>query len=465
MTSATITEAFVDRILGIGYDSIPAEAVELAKHIVLDGLAVMHAGATEPLGVGRLTTAYVHAAGGTPQASVVAGGFKTSMQNAAYANGTMAHALDFDNTSYPPNHPTSPTLPVILAIAEHRRLPGRKVIEALVAAYEAQGRIRWAATGLHTGTGFHKPGTVGLFGAVTAAARMLDLDRQQTLMAFGIAGSRAGSLSINTGTMTKSSHSGHGARMGLESALLAQMGWTASADVFGPKGFFDTFMPGNAKPERLIEGFAAPLWMLDPGVGFKAYPSNGFTQRPISGALALREEHPFTGDAIARVQVVFPRFEYVDRPQPRSGLDGKFSIQYTTLVALLDGKVGVESFTDERRFAADVVALLPKVELVFDDAIPVDKVGMYVIVNVWLKDGRHLTKRVERLPGWPGEGGVPLTREQRHRKFFACTRRELEESAARRMLERVEALDTLPDVNEIMDIARCDGRSPTLHPR
>ena len=456
MSKPTITEALVDKILEIRYESIPPEAIALSKKIALDGLAVLHAGATEPLGVGRLTTDYIKASGGAPQASVVGGGFKTSMQNAAYANGTMAHALDFDNTSYPPNHPTSPTLPAILAIAEHLRLPGGKIIEAIVAAYEVQGRLRWAATGLRTGTGFHKPSTVGMFGAVTAAAKLLDLDRQQTLMAFGITGSRAGSLSINTGTMTKSSHSGHGARMGVEAALLAQMGWTASADVFGPKGFFDTFMPGDSKPERLIEGFASPLWMLDPGVGFKAYPSNGFTQRPISGAIELHDEYGLSQDNIDRVQVMFPRFEYVDRPQPRSGLDGKFSIQYTTLIALLDGEVGVDSFTDERRFAPDVVELLPKVHLQLDDSIPFDKLTMHVIVHVWLKDGRQLTKRIDRLPGWPGKDGVELTTEQRHKKFYSCTRRVLDERAARRMLKLVEQLESLPDVVEIMDIARCD---------
>ena len=121
---------------------------------------------------------------------------------------------------------------------------------------------------------------------MAAASKLLSLDRRQALMAFGVAGSRAGSMSINTGTMTKSSHSGHGARMGVECGLLAKMGWTASADVFGPKGFFDTFMPGNAKPELLVENFAEPLRMLDPGVGFKLYPCNGFTQRPIDAALA-----------------------------------------------------------------------------------------------------------------------------------------------------------------------------------
>jgi len=455
--SETITGAFIDKLLGIRYRSIPPEAIEIAKQVVLDGLAVMHAGATEPTGVGRIATAYVREAGGQPQASVVAGGFKTSMLNAAFANGTMAHALDFDNTSYPPNHPTSPTLPVILAIAEHHRLPGERIIEAVVAAFEAQARVRIASTGLATGVGFHKPGTVGLFGAVTAATKLLDLDREQALMAFGIAGSRAGSISINTGTMTKSSHSGHGARMGLESAVLAKMGWTASADVFGPKGFFDTFMPGKADPGLLTKGFAAPLWMLDPGVGFKAFPSNGFTQRPIDGALELRREHGLRPDQIDRVQVIFPRFEYVNRPQPRSGLDGKFSVQYTTLLALLDGEVTVDSFTDERLAAPDVRALLPKVQFTVDESIPFDKVKMHVIINVWLKDGRQLSKRVDKLLGWP-RTGKPLTREQRHQKFFSCTRRVLDEQEAKRMLEQVERLEMLADVKEIMDIARCENK-------
>ena len=453
MAAASITEALVDKVLALDYASLPPAAIDMAKAVTLDGLAVTLAGAGEPLGVGRISIDYVRAMGGAPQASVIAGGFKTSMLNAAYANGTMAHALDFDNTWYPLNHPTSPTLPAILAIAEHHKLPGKKIIAAIAAAFEVQGRLRIAATGLKTGAGFHKPGTTGLFGAVTAAAKMLDLNKQQTLMAFGLAGSRAGSISINTGTMTKSSHSGHAARMGVECGVLAKMGWTASADVFGPKGFFDTFFQGDAKPELLIDGFAAPLRMVDPGVGFKKHPSNYFTHRPIDAALALREEFKFTPDAIERVEVIFPRFDYVNRPQPLTGLDGKFSVQYATLIALLDGEITIDSFTNERRFAADVEALLPKVKLQVDDAIPSDFDRMHTIVSVWLKDGRQLSKRVDKLSGWIGS---PLTREQRLRKFFGCTRRVLDEKKAQRVLELVERLDTLADVTEIMDIARCE---------
>ncbi len=448
---ATITAQLIDKILAVEYDALPAAAIDMAKQVTLDGIAVMLAGATEPLGLGRIVTQYVKDSGGNPQASVIAGGFKTSMLNAAYANGTMAHALDFDNTWYPLNHPTSPTLPAILAIAENHGLGGRKIIEAIVASFEVQGRLRLAATGLETGSGFHKPGTTGQFGAVTAAAKMLDLDHRQMLMAFGIAGSRAGSLSINTGTMTKSSHSGHAARMGVECAVLAKMGFNGSADVFGPKGFFDTFLFGRAEPHLLIDKFGAPFRMVDPGVGFKKHPSNYFTHRPIDAALALREAHQIQPEQIASVEVVFPRFDYINRPQPETGLDGKFSVQYTTAVALLDGEITVDSFNNERRFAPDVVALLPKITLRFDDSIPNDFDLMHIDMTVTLTHGRVLQQRVDKLSGWMGS---PLTRDQRMKKFHSCARRVLAKDTADRIVAFVENLEHRPNIDELMTLVR-----------
>ncbi len=450
---STLTGRLVERILAIRYESLPPEAIDVAKQVTLDGLAVTLAGATEPLGVGRISIEYVRAMGGAPQASVIAGGFRTSMPNAAYANGTMAHALDFDNTWYPLNHPTSPTLPAILAIAEHEHLSGRKVIEAIAAAFEVQGRLRLAATGMETGSGFHKPGMTGTFGAVAGAARALDLDHRQMLMALGLAGSRAGSIALNTGTMTKSSHSGHAARMGVECAVLARMGWTAAADVFGPKGFFDTFYQGQGEPARLVDGFAEPLRMIDPGVGFKKHPSNYFTHRPIDAALALRAEHAIDPAQIDRVEVVFPRFDYVNRPFPETGLDGKFSVQYTTAVALLDGEITIDSFDNARRFSPDVDSLLRRVTMRIDDNIPNDFDAMHTIVSVTMKSGACYSKRVERLSGWIGN---PLTREQRLRKFHMCARRVIDTSAAQRVVDLVERLDALDDIAEIMDIVRAD---------
>lgn len=447
----TLTEDFADRILGVHYDQLPQEAIDVARHVVLDGIAVMLAGSAEPLGVGRIVTDYARQSGGTPESTVIAGGFKTSMANAAFANGTMAHALDFDNTFYPLNHPTSPTLPAIFAIGEAHGLSGRATIEALVTAFEVQARVRMAATGLNTGKGFHKPGTTGTIGATAAAARLLGLDRHQLLMALGTAGSRAGSLSINTGSMTKSSHSGHAARMGVECAILAKMGWTASAGLFGPGGFFDAFAAGDADPTALTKDFGDPFRMVDPGVGFKKHPCNYFTHRPIDAALALRNEHHIAPDQIASVTVRFPRFDYVNRPAPATGLDGKFSVQYTTALALLDGGITVASFSNERRFAPDMLDLLPRVTMLVDPSIPADFAEMHVEVTVALHDGRVVSRVLRDLTGFIG---FPLSRDERLTKYYACADGILPRETADRVLDLVDRLETLPDIGALLDLLR-----------
>ena len=447
----TTTERFADCILAVTYDTLPAAAVEMAKHVALDGIAVMLAGADEPLGLGRIVTDYVRSTGGTEESTVIAGGYRTGMANAAFVNGTLAHALDFDNTFYPLNHPTSPTLPAILAIAEARNLSGRAIVEAIVTAFEVQGRLRLAATGLETGKGFHKPGTTGTIGATAGSAKLLGLNRTQLLMALGTAGSRAGSLSINTGTMTKSSHSGHAARMGVECAILASMGWTANPDLFGPGGFFDTLCAGIAEPERLTDGFGNPFRMVDPGVGFKKYPSNYFTHRGIDAALALRAEHNLSAERIRGVKIRFPAFDYVNRPNPASGLDGKFSVQYTTAVALLDGKVTVASFSNERRFAPDMVDMLSRTELAVDPTIPKDFAQMYVEVAITLADGSVVTRFLKELSGFVG---FPLTREQRLGKFFGCTEGVIAGPSAHDVLAQVEKLETLESIRPMMDLLR-----------
>ena len=100
-------------------------------------------------------------------------------------------------------------------------------------------------------------------GAVTASGILLGLDEDQFLRAFGIGGSRAGSISTNTGTMTKSSHSGHAARMGVECATLAKIGWTANKDMFGAGGFLELFYGADhVDRDLLLKEFADPFRMI-----------------------------------------------------------------------------------------------------------------------------------------------------------------------------------------------------------
>ena len=448
-SNPSVTAPFVDFVMAVRYENLPAEAIRMAKHVMLDGLGVAIAGSDEASGVGRIAKRYVREIAAGSDATVITGGFKTSVTEAAFANGTMMHALDFDNIWYPLNHPTSPTLPAILAVAEKRKHAGRKVIEAIVTAFEVQGRIRLAATGWEIGRGFHKPGVTGTMGATAGVGKLLGLNRQQMLMAFGIAGSRAGSLSINTGTMTKSSHSGQGARAGVECATLAAMGFTASPDIFGKGGFFDALIGGENHPEYLTEGFGAPYRMVSPGVGFKKYPSSITTHHSIDAALALRAAHDFPSAAISEVEVVFPCWDHVDRPSPASGLDGKFSVQYTVAAALLDSDVTMASFTDARRFAVDMEALLPKIRMAYDASIPADTNDMHVIVHVTLSDGRTFSHKTKELAGWVG---YPLSDEQRLKKFYGCVGTFLPRADAERLVDLVEGLEQLEEISGIMAV-------------
>jgi 2-methylcitrate dehydratase PrpD len=453
----SITSQLVDYLISTRFTDLPADAVDMAKQVCLDGIAVMIAGAREPLGVGRITHDYTRDLGGTPEASVVCGGFRTSALNAAYANGTLCHALDFDNTSVPVNHPTSAALPAILAIAEQQELSGRDVVTAIVLAFEVQGRMRLATRAIGANSIFHKPGVSGLMGAVAGVGKLLQLDPQQFCYAFGTAGSRAGSITVNTGTMTKSSHAGHGARMGVEAGSLAKRGWTAHADVFGTGKFFETFYCEKPhEPELFLKDFGSPWYMLDPGVGFKKYPSNYFTHRAIDAVLDLRARHALKAGDIERVEIDFPDFLHVARV-PKTGLDGKFSVQYCTALALLDGKVGVESFSDDRRFASDMEALLARTQVNLMSEIPRDIDTTYTVVRVRRTDGNVLEARCDVPRGFPG---VPLSREERVSKFYDCVAGALEPAASHRLLADIERLDALTDISSMMQIA-CAARATT----
>lgn len=454
----SITKDLAEIIVETRFENIPDEAIEIAKQVCLDGIGVIVAGSREPLGVGRITIEYVKSLGGTLESTVLATGVKTSAPNAAYANGTLCHALDFDNTWMPLNHPTSPTLPAILALAERENLGGREVLLAIVLAFEVQGRMRVASSGVKSGVvpSFHKPGVSGTIGATTGAGKLLKLDIEQFCMAYGITGSRCSGLTANTGTMTKASHSGHAARMGVECALLSSMGFTAHDDIFGAGCFFESFWGPNTYDLSLfLRDFGRPYRMVDPGVGFKKHPSNYFTHRPIDACLELRRKHDFRPEQISRVFVEFPRFEYVNRPTPKTGLEGKFSVQYATAIALLDGRVTIDSFSDERRFAQDVTGLLSRVQLSIRDDIPTDFSETWVNVQVHLDDGRVLEERCDKPRGmW----GVPLTRNERLDKFRMCMQPAFSTETIEEVIRMVDALPDLDNVRRLTSILAGSSR-------
>jgi 2-methylcitrate dehydratase PrpD len=450
----SITESLAGLLAGADYNDLPSAAVEAATQVVLDGIGVTVAATRASGRLSQIILDYVRPQHGSGDASVIAGGFSTSPESAAFANGALCHALDFESIWHPAEHPTSPTLPAILAIAEARRCTGRDVIKALVLAFEVSGRMRVASARMKVGAipGYHPPGVSGMIGATAGAGVILNLKALELQHAFGIAASRCGSLAANAGTMTKSTHSGHGARMGVESATLAGMGFTACADIFDSGGFFETFYGAEVFDRDLfLRDFGRPYRLVSPGVGMKKYPSNRFTHRPIDAALALREAYALAASDIVRVEIDMPPLTYVDRPKPTSGLDGKFSVQFATAVALMDGDVTVDSFSDARVNAAEVVDLLRRTELKRCSEIPVDTVTTWAVVRLFLRDGRVVERRCDTPRGDPA---MPLTKDERLDKFRTCMMPTFSSARTEAIIDMVGDLVELNEVSRLMALIR-----------
>lgn len=445
------TETLCRTISQTTFASLPSRVVEVAKQIILDGLAVAIAGSAED--GPRLAAEHVKSLGGTEVSTVFGRGFKTSPVSASYVNGISLHVLDYEPMWSPATHATSPTLPTVLALAEMEGAPGREVITAFVKACEIQGRIRLASQQYAPGKlVYHPPGVVGVMGSAVAAAHLLNLDVSQLQNALGIAASRAGGLMANVGTMTKATHCGWAAAAGLDATLLASRGFTGNMGIIeAPNGYAEAFF-GEGFDFQSLLAFGRPFRLVDPGFAIKMFPSQYATHFGITAALELRRaiDDP---QAIRSVRITTPMMPYVDRPSPRTGLEGKFSFQYTVAAALLDGAVNVGTFSDERCLRADMVALLPAITLVQSEEIPGELEKMWVEVAVELQ-GSH--RRTARCDGPKGFWGLPpLTREDHLVKVRDCLDRRLAKEQRERCIQLVEDLDKLESdgVRELIAIA------------
>src|SRR5437762_11546265 len=257
------TSAIAEFIAKSRWEDCPAEAVDAARRAILDCLGVMLAGSVEP--AARIVTDIARSEGGAPIATVVGTPLRTGAVWAALANGTAAHALDFDDTNFAMmGHPTAPVLSAALAAGELALADGRVLVHAFLLGFEVETTLAEVLNPAHYEKGFHATGTLGAMGAAAAAARLLGLDATQTRTALAIAASQASGLKENFGTMTKPFHAGHAARSGVLSALLAREGFTASEQAIeGPQGYLAVLSAGT-REESAIERPWAPWKRLTP---------------------------------------------------------------------------------------------------------------------------------------------------------------------------------------------------------
>lgn len=445
----TATARIAEFIVKSRWEDASLTAIEAAKRAILDSIGVMLAGSVEP--PARIAQRIAEAEGGAPLATVLGTRIRTGGVWAALANGIAGHALDFDDTNFALlGHPSVPILAAALAAGEMAQRDGRDLAHAFLLGFEVETTLAEVMNPAHYAHGWHATSTLGTLGATAASAKLLELDPAETRHALAIAASQASGLKENFGTMTKPFHAGHAAESGVLAALLAREGFTGSeVAIEGRQGYLKVFGSQQEDPAPALERLGAPWKILTTGVAVKPYPSCACTHSLIAALLELRRVHALRPEAVQEVTVGVNRLvpDMLIHHNPKTGLEGKFSAEYCAALALVDGRVGIESFQDARLADPALQSMMRLAKMVVDPTIPGDlEHHVWCRVTVRLRDGRTLEVPPREVPGHPS---APLSREALLAKFRDCAARVLPPDRVESVAEMLEGLDGCPDLRSL----------------
>ncbi len=430
----------------------PREAREMAARAFLDTIGVMLAGASEP--AARIVQATVAVDGPGP-CRILGTAQTAAASNAALANGTAAHAHDFDDMCFVSlAHPSAPLVAAGLAAGEVAHACGAALLDAYVVGFEIEGRLGRAMNPRHYQRGWHCTSTIGTIGATAAVCRLRGLTPAATNHALAIGASEASGLKENFGSMVKPLHAGLAARNAVLAADLARAGMTASLSAIdGAQGFLAAFDSASASLDEAAADLGSRWEILDTGITVKLYPSCAATHPTLDAVLALRREHRFDKDDVVAIEVgvdaVTPTVLLYD--QPANALEAKFSMPFCVAAAIVDGRVGLDTFEESRLREPAIAAMRARVAMTIDPSLDATAPPLTQSrVTVRLAGGRMLSALASGARGYHDR---PATDDEYAGKFLACASRTLDHAAA------AAALDTLRNLSEVDDVNVVAARS------
>ena len=461
----TLVQALADTVAKTSFDNLPDDVRESAPSRVLDVIGLCLA-ALE-LDTSRATLDWVGEQGGSPQSTAIGlWSGKLPAAQAAFANGVLAHSLDYDDTHLPSIlHPSAAVVPAALAVAEASHATGEQLLAAVAIGVEVVVRLGMAGydasarQSLFFERGQHATSICGAIGAAAAGASLLKLPPKGAADAMGLAVSMAGGVieANRTGGTVKRLHCGWAAHAGVAAAQLAARGFTGPPTVLeGRFGFYEAYLSGKFDSSAITDGLGESWALAD--VHYKPYPANHFTHAVADAAIALRARG-ITSDDIAAVVIGLPTptVRSVGDPievkrRPESGYHAKFSAPYVFASALVGGAglgLGLDDFSDDkvadpvRRRIMDVTSVEANDEC--DAAYPY---ALPAVVTVTTVQGEVVVEAVMVNRGGPG---APLTRHELRAKYTDCASRALHDDDVERLADAVLALPDLMDVAELLE--------------
>jgi 2-methylcitrate dehydratase PrpD len=468
-TDTAVTEELAAFVVRTHASVMPDLVLERAGKAAIDAFAAIVAGATSEVALPLIQ--YVARSGGHGNAVVLGTDVTTSPELAALANGTFGAALEYDDVfSAMPGHPAAVIVPALCAELVREPMDGLRFLEAFAIGYEVGAKVALGIGPGHYRRGFHATGTLAMFSALGGVAKVRRMSTDQIRTAFGVASSMAAGIHANFGTMMKPFHSGWAARCAIAAADLAELGYTASLNVLEEEngGFIAAYGTPESDPQKALATLANPWSLVDPGFALKKFPSCFAGHRAIDGILTLRAKLGLTAKNVEKVTCRFatgiPRV--MRYPDPKTGLEAKFSTEYALAVGVLDGKYTLWSFTDEAVRRPAVRAMLGKIEVIEDERCfgddPAERaksIGTrgYYEVEARTRSGATATVRVDRAPGHPTR---ELSWQDLREKFVDCAQTAgLSAADAPRLYEDLRNLRQCADVGALVDRMRNPRRS------
>ena len=368
------------------------EMIFFSKMSMIDWCGVAYAAKEEP--VSKIVTKLIDEEQTKGLSRLISNGKEVSAKSAAFVNGTIGHALDYDDTHFLfTGHPTASAFPTALALGEELGSSIDEIMLAYMCGVEISTRLGHILGYSHYNKGFHQTATSGAFGATLVASKLLKLDAKQIENALGIVSTRASGLKSQFGTMGKPFHAGIAASNGIEAAKLSKLGFVSCENgIECNQGFLKTHAWDETMPEAAINGLGQDF--LFPEIKYKFHACCHGLHAFLEALDELKTKNNFNPDSIEKISIqTQPSWLQVcNIDSPKTGLEAKFSYRLTAAMSLHGVDTGrLDSYNDEICFNEKIVETRDKVEV-----IPNDKMTNTEAL-IELKDGTEIYKNSHDL--------------------------------------------------------------------
>lgn len=452
-----VTAAIADLVRTAAAESVSVAVLERAKIHILDTLGLALAGnRSEAAGIVR--DDIVGLGFGDDGSSIFGTTLRAPPRFAAFANAVSAHADNYDDTVPQARlertggiHASGAVLPAVLAIAERTGVSGMGAIVSYLIGIEVAGRLNHAISPRHYLDGFHTTGTLNVFGAVAASARLLNLDAPGTVNAIGIAASRAAGVRRNFGTMSEILHPGFAAQDGIVSAELAARGLTAASDALDGSTGFLAAGAGEFDAGDIVGRLSRPWLFDDPGVWIKPHPNGALTHPGAGCLLELLRDNSVVPAEIneIRVQTNDRVWRTLQHHWPQTAMQAKFSMEFTLAVIAVGGQAGLADFTDENLQRAGIQEMMKRVAYTPYDVAGGDYTNVTTLIDVVLANGQTLSGRADFAKG---STKAPMDFDAVAQKFRQCAAvGGFGSEDAQIIVETVQKLDRAPSLETLLN--------------